>query len=156
MGMDRWGETVNGTMEHLSPPSVRRANRGGWEKRPQRPLQTWNIDEVGEMEALHRLFPSSHLNTHTHILNHTHYTQTIFLARTKFLRDSAHLHCSSSPPLSNIHVHLNPGSILTYTQFHTQTYTHTLFLKPSPCLHYWNPLSTLAFYWHLTHHTSDP
>lgn len=58
----RWGEMVRCTVEHSSPPSLLKENSRGSRKRPHRPLQRWIIDEIGGMEALCRLFPSSHLN----------------------------------------------------------------------------------------------
>lgn len=70
----RWGEMVRCTVEHSSPPSLLKVNSRGSRKRPHRPLQCWIIDEIGGIEALCRLFPSSHLNpcSVTHACMHVH------------------------------------------------------------------------------------
>lgn len=108
-----------------------RERTGGIRERPHGPLQSWIIDEIGGMEPLHWLFPS----TSVHTLNHTHDIQTIFFTRTESRRGS-----------NTFSLQLQPC---------TSQYSCTHFPRPSPCLHYWNPLST-AFSWHLTHRTSDP
>lgn len=149
----RWGEMVRCTVEHSSPPSLLKANSRGSRKRPHRPLQRWIIDEIGGIEALCRLFPSSHLNpcSVTHASTFTSAAPAAVILITHLsgpLRGSTHSHRSSLP---NIHVHLNPSSIITCSR-----HMHTTFLRLSLGLHYWNPFSTLAFSWSLAHQSSDP
>lgn len=149
----RWGEMVRCTVEHSSPPSLLKVNSRGSRKRPHRPLQCWIIDEIGGIEALCRLFPSSHLNpcSVTHACTFTSAAPEAVILITHLsgpLRGSTHSHRSSLP---NIHVHLNPSSIITCSR-----HMHTTFLRLSLGLHYWNPFSTLAFSWRLAHQSSDP
>lgn len=115
--MWRDGEMYHGTL--VSTFSAE-SERGGGRERPHGPPRSWIIDEVGGMEAFHRLSPILPPQpTHTHTLN---LTQTIFLARTKSLRSSTHSRCSSSPALPNIHVHLKPWF---YLDIHTVSHSHT-------------------------------